>query len=62
MLYNIRNITSKPKLYITHNYRAFCFVTIFMLHNKKVCYIARPNLPDGELIATLIPQDASDCQ
>ena len=27
-------------------YRDFCYVTIFMLYNKKLCYIAHPNLPD----------------
>ena len=25
----------------------FCYVARILLHNKKICYIAHPNLPDG---------------
>ena len=44
MLYNITcYITSKPKLY---NTKIFCYFTIFVLYNRKVSYIAHPNLLD----------------
>ena len=53
MLCNICYITSKPRLYII-KYRGFCYDTIFMWNNIKVCYIAHPNLPspDGCSLAT----------
>ena len=43
MLYNICYITSNWRLY---NQRGFCYVARCLLYNKKLCYIAHPNLPD----------------
>ena len=45
MLYNICNITSNWRLY---NQRGFCYVARCLLYDKKLCYIAHPNLPDVE--------------
>ena len=47
MLYNICYITSNWRLY---NQRGFCYVARCWLYNKKLCYIAHPNLPDAACI------------
>ena len=45
MLYIICYITSNWRLY---NQWGFCYVARCLLYNKKLCYIAHPNLPDVE--------------
>ena len=37
---------SNQRLY---NQRGFWYVERFLLYNKKICYIAHPNLPDVEV-------------
>ena len=44
MLYNICYLRSNWRLY---NQRGSCNVAICLLCNKKLCYIAHPNLQDG---------------
>ena len=46
MLYNICYLTSNWRLY---NQRGFCYAARCLLYNKKLCYIAHPNLLDGDL-------------
>ena len=46
MLYNTCYITSNWRL---HNQNGFCYVARCWLHNKKLCYIAHPNLPDANV-------------
>ena len=43
-LYNICYIISNSRLY---NKGGSCYKAKFLLCNKKLCYIAYPNLPDG---------------
>ena len=47
MLYNICYITSNWRLY---KQRGFCYVARILLYNKKICFIAHPNLPDGFIL------------
>ena len=55
MLYNICYITSNCRLY---KQRSFCYVARILLCNKKVCYIAYPNLPDVYVLNSSAPAAA----